>query len=72
MLPLWHDELLPALCQKAQAVAGVTSEYSFFTLRTLASDQRLQARIVANPASRGGSRDEALVSWVIDPAISRR
>ena len=71
VLALWHDELLPALGSTAQAVAGVTTEYAFFTLRTLASDQRLRARIVAKHAPRGAFRNEALVSWVIDPAISR-
>jgi hypothetical protein len=71
VLPLWHDELVPVLKQKMGALAGVTTEYTFFTMQTLAADQRLRARITATHAAMDRAHREKLVSWVIPAAASR-
>lgn len=58
-LEFWHQNVLPLSLSGTQAIGGVTTEHSFFLLRTLAADQRWRVR--------SQSTQGALVSWVIGP-----
>jgi hypothetical protein len=69
VLELWHDQLAPMPKHAAQAFGGVTTEHTFFALRTLAADHRLRVQSIAVHATP--QRDEALYCWVIGPTASR-
>ena len=58
-LEFWQRHLAPLCAAGRPCIGGVTTERSFFLLRTLAADHRLRVR------SR--TMHGALVSWVIGP-----
>jgi hypothetical protein len=69
VLELWHKQLMPTDGRAPQAFGGVTTEHSFFALRTLAADRRLRVQFTAEHVAP--RRREPLYSWVIGPAASR-
>jgi hypothetical protein len=69
VLELWHDQLMPTVDRAPQAFGGVTTEHTFFALRTLAADHRLRVQFTAMHAAP--RRSEPLYAWVIGPAASR-
>ena len=69
VLELWHDQLAPTPKRSAQAFGGVTTDHTFFALRTLAADHR--QRVQYTMAHSSPHRGEPLYSWVIGSAASR-